>query len=362
MAKNTVTKKKRKNKLLPLIILLVVLAALITGYFLLAKYNSDKAAEEGASENVSTVEVLKKENAILTEITVTTEENSLNFLYENEVWVYPADNTFPLNSDAVASMVTGMTDIKAVSVVDTEGADVDSFGLSEPEMTVYAKYSDGSEYTFDFGILNSYNNYRYMQFTGSDNIYMVEATLSSNLDRELKSFFKSEVWKLQNDAITASDVTSVVLETAGGQTATVEYAETIEILFNLLNDLDLSDWEDYYADEAEMAEKYGISPTGDRVTLNYTKETTVTASDGTTSTVEVPDSYTVYFGREFEIVDDETDATEAEEEEEESEKPIYFFYTQKGSSVVYSASKEKADEIFKYIDYVPPVSEETEAE
>lgn len=358
MARTKAPKKKKKNKLLPLIILLVVLAALITGYLLLSKYNADKAKEE-AAESTATVEVLKKETAILTEITVKKGDSSLNFLYENEVWVYPADSTFPLNSDAVAKMVSGMTDIKAVSVVDTEGADVDSFGLSKPEMTVYARYSDGSDYTFSFGILNEYNNYRYMQVSGSDSIYMVESTLSGNLDRELKSFFKSEVWKLQNDAITASDVTKVVLESASGKTATVEYAETVELIFNLVNDLDLSTWEDYYADETEMSEKYGISPTCDRVTLYYTKETTVTNSDGTTSKVEVPDSYTVYLGREFEIVNEDTEETEGEEKKE---TPIHFFYTQKGSTVVYSASKSMADEIFKYIDYVPPVIEESEAE
>ncbi|MBQ7835953.1 MAG: DUF4340 domain-containing protein [Clostridia bacterium] len=352
---------RKKNKLLPLIILLAVLAMLIAGYFLLVKYNADKAEEESGA-NVSTVEVLKKTNAILTEITINKKDSSLNFVYENEAWVYPADPTFPLNGSAVATMVTGMTDIKAVSVVDTEGADVDSFGLDTPEMSIVARYSDGSEYTFDFGIINSYNTYRYMRFTGSDNIYMVESSLSNGFDRELKSFFKSEVWKLGNDAITASDVTSVVLESAGGKTATVEYAETIEILFNLMNDLDLSTWEDHYADETEMAEKYGISPTGDRVTVNYMKDTTVTNSDGTTETVQVPDSYTVYFGREFEIVDDEKDTEETEtgSDETEKEKPLYFFYTQKGSTVVYSASKEKADEIFKYIDYVPPVIEEEE--
>ncbi len=363
-------KRKKKNKLLPIIILAILLVALTVGYVLLSNYNAKKAQEEAAGQESSAVEVLHKNKAILTEFSYTLDEGTLSFSYVNDKWIYPGDTTFPVDSKAVASMVAGMTDIKAVSVVDKDGADVDSFGLSKPERVITAKYSDGTEYTFNFGIVNSYNNHQYMTYTGSGDIYMMESSFAGGFSKDLKYFFEDEVWKLENDAITASDVTSVVLTTLNGKSNTVEHDEAVSELFNLMNELDLSAWEDHYADETEKAELYGINEEGDRVTLNYLKETTVTDSDGKQTKVEVPDSYTVYFGREFEIVEDEEDkkaedtATDSEAEGTESEeaKKLYFFYTPKGSDVIYSAEKEKADAIFDYMDYVAPEEDEAEAE
>lgn len=347
--------KKKKNKALPLIIMAAVLAVLLAGYLILSHINAKKAEEE-ANTDTSTIEVLKKSPSILTAFSYTVGGEKLEFSYINDVWEYPADSTFPVDSSAVAKMVSGLTDIKAVSVVDTEGAEVKEFGLEKPELLIEATYSDGTEYTLTFGIVNNYNSYQYMTVSGNDNIYLVESTVASPFGAELNDLYKNEIWKLQNDAVTAEDVTSVVLETKDGEKVTVEYPETVEKLFNMVYKLNLSTWEDHYADEAEMKNTYGIYPQCDRVTLNYTKETSVTNKDGTASKVEVPAAYTVYFGYEFEVVEEaETSATE-----EKKEPEMKFFYTQAGSSVVYSASKELSDDIFEYLSYVPPV--ETQAE
>ncbi len=359
--------KKKKNKALPLIILSVLLVSLIAGYAAMSSYNAKQAELEKENETVSTVQVLKKEKAILTAFSYTKGKETLAFSYDNEEWVYPEDKHFPVDSKMVDSMIAGLTDIKAVSTVDRQGADVESFGLGKPELSVWLKYSDGSEYTIALGIKNTFNGYQYMRISSSEDIYMMEASFASIFDRELKDYFESEIWTLQNDAVTAADVKKVVIETAGGKQTTVEYAETVELLFNLINDLDLSTWEDHYADEAEMQEVYGIHNSGDRVTLHYNKESTVTDGDGKQTTVEIPATYTVFFGHEFEIADDpETDAetetadTTAAADKGEKEDNRKFFYTQSGSSVVYSADKSIADKIFEYINYVPPV--ETEAE
>ncbi len=349
--------KRKKNKALPLVIMAAVLAALIAGYGILSAYNAKKAAEEAEAEAVtSKVEVLKKEKAIPVAFSYDINGSVLAFSYDNEKWVYTEDATFPIDNSAVATMVAGLTDVKAVSVVDTEGADVAAFGLETPQLTLDVKYSDGSEYTFKFGIVNSYNGHQYMSFTGSDDVYMVEATLASGFNKELKSLYSAEIWSLQNDAITAEDVTSVVIETADGRVNTIEDESGIEKLFELVYKLNISNWEDHYADEAEMKETYGIYPECDRVTLNYTKETTVNNDDGTTSTVNTPVTYTVYFGYEFELAEE----SETTAEGEEAAPQVKFFYTFNKSSVVYSKEKSISDDIFAYLTYVP--TEETTAE
>jgi hypothetical protein len=91
-------------------------------------------------------------------------------------------------------------------------------------------------------------------------------------------------------------------------------------------------------------------------------ETNVTNKDGTASKVNVPASYTVYFGHEFEVVEEDTAETTVDSDNKEEKPSVRFFFTQSGSSVVYSADKELADNIFEYLSYVPPVETETTAE
>lgn len=346
--------KRKKNKALPLIIMAAALIALVIGYSVLSSYNAKKAEEE-ANEETSTVEVLKKTSAIPVAFSYDLEGETLGFSYVNEEWVYPADETFPIDTDTVAKMVEGLTDIKAVSVVDTDGADVKDFGLEKPSLTLTVKYSDGTDYTFKFGIVNSYNSHQYMTYTGSEDVYMVESTLASTFTKKLTALYEKEIWTLQNDAVAAEDVTSIVIEGADGKTNTIEDENGIEGLFELVYKLSLSTWEDHYADETEMKETYGIYPECDRVTLNYTKEATISNEDGSTTTANMPASYTVYFGHEFEVAEE----SETTADGEEAEPDIRFFYTQKGSSVVYSQDKDVADDIFEYLTYTAPV--ETEA-
>ncbi len=356
--------KKKKNKVLPLIIMAGVLAALIVGYAVLSSYNAKKAEEEADTES-STIEVLKKDKAIPVSVSYKVEDTTLSFSYVNEKWTYPADETFPLNSAAVATMVAGLTDIKAASIVDLEGADVDSFGLESPAQTLKVAFSDGTDYTLQFGIVNTYNGQQYMSISQSENVYLVESSMASGFSKKLSDLFASEIWTLQNDAVTAEDITSVVIESADGQTNTVDNEKGVEELFNLVYKLNLSNWEDHYADETEMKETYGIYPEGDRVTLNYTKSTTITNDDGTKTTADIPASYTVYFGYEFEIAEDEAEETTSAENDttaSEDEGPeMKFFYTQKGSTVVYSKEKNVADDIFEYLSYTAP-EETTNAE
>lgn len=341
--------KKRKNKLIPLISLLCVFAVLMGGYYALKAYNEKLAAESETEEPVSSVSILKKDSAILTAFSYTLGEETLEFSFENEKWVYVADKYFPVATKVVSSMVSGMTDIKAVSKLDIENADLAEYGLDTPSSVVYCKYSDGTEYTFNFGDKNSFNGYQYFNVSGSPEVYMVETTIAGAFTKELNALYEAEVWPLLNDTVASEDITSIVINTAGGQTNTIEYPETVEILFNLMYKLDLGTWEDYYASENEMGDFYGLKADGDRVTINYNKPTSVKNEDGSTTEATVPASYTVYFGNEFEIENSEDGARK-------------FFYTQQGSTVVYSADKETADKIFEYITYVPPVVEETEAE
>ncbi len=347
--------KRKKNKALPLIVMAGVLVALIVGYTVLSSYNAKKAEEEANAE-AETVEVLKKENAIPVNFSYTLEKDTLAFSYVDEKWVYLSDETFPVDSDAVTKMVAGLTDVKAVSKVNLDGADVDSFGLNKPSFAINVKYSDGSDCTFNFGIVNTYNGYQYMKTSAGDDIYLVEASLAEGLSKKLTAFYDEEIWTLQNDAATAEDVTSVVIETADGKTNKIEDKDGMEKLFNLIYKLNLSDWEDHYADENEMKEKYGIYPECDRVTLNYTKATTITKDDGTKTTADIPTSYTVYFGYEFEVEGESETTAEGDEHKPE----MKFFYTQKGSKVVYSKDKDVADDIFEYITYTAP--KETEVE
>lgn len=341
-------KKKTAKKAVALIVLLFILGGLITGFVLLKKFN----AEENAPEEETAVTVFDKGKSIVTKLSFVSKDESMSFSFVNDDWKYDKDNNFPLNQDRVAAMASAIGVIDATVTV-TEISDLSDYGLDKPSLTVDAVFSDSSEKTFLFGDINSFNNCQYLKISGDDNVYMVEESISTAFAVDLDYLYEPESYTLQKDNVTAEDITAITVTTAAGQSKEIADIEGIEKLYELVYTLDLSDYEDYYADKDEMLESYGISTEGDRVHLKYTVES---KSEGG-ETVPVPKEYCIYFGHKFENAEEstskETDTTAADT------STYGYFYSFDGSTAVYSADGKTVDDIFKFLAYEAPAELET---
>ena len=277
----------------------------------------------------------------------------MEFEYINDDWFYKADRNFPLDQDRTAAMADAVGKIEASVTIESGGAELEKYGLSPATLTVNATYSDGSEKTFLFGDVNDFNGCQYLSISGDDKVYMIETSVAEPFSADLDYLYEEEIYQLQKNAVTDEDVSFITVK-SGKKSKTINDSDGIAKLFELVYTLDLSEYEDYYADEKEMKDTYGISKGGDSITVNYTYE----SKDENGKTTTLPGKYTVYIGHEFESAEKEDggDETTAKKDEKET----FAFYSFDGSTVVYSADSETVSDIFEFLTYKP--SETTAAE
>ena len=338
----------KKKKLIAPLILLFVLIFLIGGYVILKQYNEKKAQEDEAPEETEKITVLDKSSLTMTSLKVG--DGDLNFSYVNDSWVWAGDEKFPLDPSLMLELDTALSNVLADMEIKEPG-EISEYGLDEPQKTITAEFSDGTSCTYEFGNVNNFNNLQYLTVSGDSTVYMVDRTISEKFDTDVNSLIKTDTCPIVTDSIQAGDVTSILIS-AGKKTNDITDEKGIKDLFTPVYAMNLTDWEDYYADSAEMKEKYGIGEDSDTVTITYTKMESAADSDGKTSTVKVPYTYTVLLGNRF--ISDEKD---------EDGNPIAaYYYTVKDSTIVYSVSADKVEETLKFLDYVPGADDEEETE
>lgn len=338
----------KKKKLAAPLILLLVLALLIGGYLILKNHNEKKAQEESVGEEKEKITVIDKSDLTMTSLKIGNE--NLNFSYVNDVWLWAGDEKFPLDPDQMRELDVALSEVSAEVAVKEPG-ELSEYGLLEPVMTIEAEFSDGTSCTYKFGDVNDFNGYQYFTVSGDSTVYMLDQAVGEKFNIELDSLIKTDECHIVTDSIQAKNVTSILISTPE-KTNDITDEDGINDLFTPVYAMNLSDWEDYYADEAEMKEKYGIGDSSPTVTITYEKTEEATNSDGNPTTVKVPYTYTVTIGNRHET---------AEKDEEGNPVSVYY-YTCKDSSIVYKVDAEKVEETMKFLDYVPGEDEDTEAE
>lgn len=328
--------RKTGKSVLTLVILLIVLGGLIAGYLILKHFNSLETMEEDSS-----ITLLDKTDKTVTALRYSNGETDLSFAYKNDVWEYALDSHFPLQQDVLQNMAVSASTVTAKTQVDAKDNTDETYGLDTPALTVDVTFSDGSAYTYTFGDINDFNGYQYFAISEDDAIYMVDASMAKSFGSPLNTLYQAETYVLRDQGVQASDITSILLETAAGTTKEITDASGIEALFKHVDTLNLNFWVDYYADPEEMQETYGIHQGSDRITVTYNSK------DGSSS------AYTVYIGSKFErVTDDETDSAE--------DPGFEYFYSPEDSSVVYTTDEETINAIFAYLTYTPASSDTTE--
>lgn len=341
-------KNKTFKKIIAPVVLIVLLGILIAGTVLLKHYNALEKDSDGDGETQSIV-VIDKTGKTVTAVSLSAGGETLSFTYENEVWVYDGDKNFPVDQDDLSKVASQLTRIDAVAAVNMDDmADNSEYGLDSPAVTAKASFSDGTEYTYSFGATNVFNDCQYFTVTGDSAIYMTETSVATALAGDLNSYYKAETFALTADGVTGDNVTSITVA-AGGQENTVTDKVGCEELLDLVKVMNLTAWEDYYADSEEMKNTYGIEDGKALVTVNYTVSSTATNDSGDTVNADVPASLTLRIGNKFDSVDGEDG------------KYTGYFYSPVGSTVVYAADSETVDSIYKYLTYSPRETTDTTA-
>ncbi len=175
--------RKKQFTTLAVVLIAVVLALVAS---ILAKKHQTAKLE--AQEEVDTVYVGAFDAEDVTGFSFYSDDELLSFELDDDTWVYTGDTDMEMDSDKIDTFLTSMGSVTANSVIE-DPDDLSEYGIDDPSQTFTAEFSDGSETVFTFGSVNEVLGGYYVQVTGDDNVYLVNATVtSSTLNKTAESF------------------------------------------------------------------------------------------------------------------------------------------------------------------------------
>lgn len=326
-------KRKKKNKYLPFIILLIFIVVMGIAYTALSSSNDRKEAEQAAEEAAANAVEMIAEYDYTTTVELSykrADADPIELYVSNGQWKLKSDDTFPVNQTPVASMASAIASIGIQNRI-TEGSAAD-YGLEEPAYLINVAYSDGTTHEYRIGDYNSFGTGAYY-FMADGDIYTISTGLNSYFDYELDDL-------LQLDSMPTDieqDYINSITVTVDGADKVIDDVNGIAALFDIFSDIKLSECADYYTDEEERANQYGIDGS-DKLTISYKRAVTSTDADGNETTNRLDTSYTFLFG---------ADAGHDE---------AYYGAPEK-STMVYLIDAETVETIAAYMDYETAVEE-----
>lgn len=196
------------------IILVAVLAALLAGYFLLARYNENRQEQESGQVDGEVLVELDRDDILRfsyvyegetyvfekTEVTVEPSEageedgeesggESAEPTVESR-WVYTADPSLNLMQSRINSMAAKFTRIIAKQTI-TDVTDLSQYGLEEPYNVVHCETAQGS-YTYNVGDYNSVGSVYYICEPDSNTVYAVTTSFRTGMDYSLEELLEEE--------------------------------------------------------------------------------------------------------------------------------------------------------------------------
>ncbi|MCR4902690.1 MAG: DUF4340 domain-containing protein [Butyrivibrio sp.] len=166
-----------KKQQIQLLIMLVVLLAFIGSFFGLKKYNEAKANEVDEPQYTA----LSLDSSDISTLKVSNTEGEFTLEYFDDTWYFLDDDQTLLLQSTVASMAGDFCDITSDKVIEN-AENLADYGLDEPEITVTATMTDGTEHTLYIGDLNSTASIYYIMVDDDTTVYTVSSTLHTHFD------------------------------------------------------------------------------------------------------------------------------------------------------------------------------------
>ena len=214
-----------------------------------------------------------------------------------------------------------------------------SLGYETVRVRVTAGYRDANGVPFSVTVriseASSFSSDCYLSVEGNDAIYMVAEDVANAF-----AYGKSDLLQTESLPQINSETLYSVAVTACGKTNEITDKTGLDALASLYGNLTVKSMA-YYVQNAETLAKTGLDAPV-QLKFSYKKEVQQQQDDGSVATVTVDASSTVLLGASF------ADASGNEKT----------YFTFDSLSYIYEATKETADFLTAYADYVPALTEE----
>lgn len=193
-----------------LVLLLGILLVLMAVTVLVMELVPDEAAQE---ETAVTVFTLDMDQVTGLSWTYEGEEVSLERDEENN-WIYPADDAFPLDPSYPDAMVQALSEIQADRIIE-DPEDLSEYGLADPVCSITVQAEETRQLAI--GDETSLGGQRYLSL-GDGNVYLVDAGLLDDFALGLYDIVAKETIPAM------TDVSSFQIQ-SGGTTLTIDDKE-----------------------------------------------------------------------------------------------------------------------------------------
>ncbi len=182
-------------------------------------------------------------DAVVSALSWTYNDETLTFCYADETWSYADDESFPLDSTALESMISVLSDVTASRTLE-DVEDLSEYGLDAPQASVTVTTDDGTT-TLDWGNESTLGDGRYLSI-GDGNVYLAT---------DLLSYFTYELYDLvsMESLPSMTQVTDFTID-AETQTLSLVYLEESGLTYTDALVWFAADEEGYTALDTDLAE------------------------------------------------------------------------------------------------------------
>ena len=294
---------KQNKRMQTMVIMLCAVVGIFILYKMAASMNDAKERKEAAELAAQESELMIAEYDYRDAVALSYTQrgaDTVSVEIQNSRWVYSDDPTLPLNQTTVAYMANALASMGAQSIVNLEGADVESFGLDDPEWTFSVTYEadDGSrtEHTYVQGNYNEFGKGYYFQEIGAEKVYIVVEGLTQFFEYELHEIVDAGTFPvLSTEKFDSVDIT------VGDDTRHLSGDEIASAFITISDLLVPSNYADHHINDTTLSQ-YGLADPQTTVSFNYKETVTVedTAGASSSSTIEQIRSFKIQLGDTFE--------------------------------------------------------------
>lgn len=265
-----------------------VLVCLAGAYFLLGRYN--KKNEEAATDAASGKTILEIDTEALASAAFSIDGIEQTFIKDGDGWTLEGDDTFPVDSSALLSTLSGLTPLKAKRTL-TDISDISEYGLDAPRNAITLVNSDGSQTVITIGDTNANTTDDYLMLNeNTSTVYTVGSTFLDTLSQDLYDYALSDdLPQLQADEITGVKVTGSdnnfeLSKTDGAwlvadSHGTAEKADENQVT-TLLSQLTTLRYIDYLEHGCSDLSPYGLDDPAALLTISWEDENSVSGTTG----------------------------------------------------------------------------------
>ena len=262
-----------------LLLLLGVLAAVCVVTFCVSRYQEHQ-------EQIKTSDqiILEIPEDSVTALSWTYDGQSLAF-HRDEVWYYDAEETFPVDEDAISALLEGFQSF-GVSFIIEEVEDYGQYGLDDPVCTIRLTAGE-DQYEIQLGDFSTLDAQRYVSI-GDGNVYLVQEDPLDAFDVELSDLIDNDslpyvgtadqisaegedplriTWQEESSSYREEDHYFVTVD---GEAQPLDTGLVEDFLYTL-SSLDLTEYMTYNAGEDDLA-TYGLDDPERTITLDYTTQ------------------------------------------------------------------------------------------